>query len=270
MFFTRDGARIAYEDSGAPPGRPGAATVVLGHALMFGGWAFRDQVAALRGEYRCVTIDWRGQGGSHRVRHGFDMDTLAADLVLLIELLKTGPVHYVGQTMGGVVGLRLAISRPDLLRSLTLLNTSAGPEEAGAVRSYERLANGLLLLGRRRLQPRLIPLLFGSAFLASPRRDEVMREWLDHLLAGRRRGLRKAALGVIRRSSVEADVARITAPTLIVVGADDVMTPLATARQLGATLPGSKVRVVPGAAHSITLEQPGAVTTLIRDHIAGR
>ena len=57
-----DGARISYTDTGAPASRPDAPTVVFGHGLLFGGWMFGPQVACLREHYRCVTIDWRGQG----------------------------------------------------------------------------------------------------------------------------------------------------------------------------------------------------------------
>lgn len=269
MFHARDGARVAYDDTGPPPSGPrDAPTIVFGHALLFGGWAFRDQVEALRGTYRCVTIDWRGQGRSHRVRHGFDLETLTNDVVDLIELLQTGPVHYVGLAMGGVIGIRLARLHPELLRSLTLVNTNPGSESPERVKAYTRLANALVLVGPRRLRTRILPIMFGATFLASPRREEILQEWLAHLQPGRKRSLRKAVIASIRRRSVEADVAWIMTPTLIVGGSDDVAVPLSKARELGATLPGSKVRVIPGAAHSLALEQPEALTSLIAEHVA--
>src|SRR5215470_11987860 len=118
-----NGATIAYTDAGPAT----APTVLFGHGLLFGGWMFGAQIQALRAEYRCVTIDWRGQGGSPPAgRH--DMDTLTADAVALIEALALAPVHFVGLSMGGFVGQRLAARHGHLLRSLTLLDTSAGPE----------------------------------------------------------------------------------------------------------------------------------------------
>jgi 3-oxoadipate enol-lactonase len=57
-----NGATIAYSDTGAPDGRPDAPTIVFGHGLLFSGWVFHPQIAVMREQYRCVTIDWRGQG----------------------------------------------------------------------------------------------------------------------------------------------------------------------------------------------------------------
>src|SRR4051794_20480728 len=116
-----DGVPIAYTDSGAPSERPDAPTIVFGHGLLFSGWMFRAQVEALRGEFRCVTIDWRGQGETPATADGYDMDTLTRDAIGLIEQLGIAPVHYVGLSMGGFVGLHIAVRRSELLRTLTLL-----------------------------------------------------------------------------------------------------------------------------------------------------
>jgi pimeloyl-ACP methyl ester carboxylesterase len=123
-----DGARVNITDTGAPPGRPDAPVVVLGHGLLFSTTMWRHQVDALRATYRCVAVDWRGQGATPPAP-AYDMDSLYADLVGVIEHLDGGPVHYAGLSMGGFVGLRLAARRPDLVRSLTLIDTSAGPED---------------------------------------------------------------------------------------------------------------------------------------------
>jgi len=100
--FTCEGATIHYTDTGPPAGRPGASTVFFGHGLLFSGWMFRPQIAALQSQYRCVAIDWRGQGGSPACSDGYGMDTLTEDAVALIGLLKVAPVHYVGLSMGGL------------------------------------------------------------------------------------------------------------------------------------------------------------------------
>ena len=69
---------------------------------------FRAQIAALREDYRCIALDWRGQGDSPPTDSGFDMDTLSLDAIALIEELVGAPVHYVGLSMGGFVGQRIA------------------------------------------------------------------------------------------------------------------------------------------------------------------
>jgi pimeloyl-ACP methyl ester carboxylesterase len=95
------GKVIGYTDTGIPDGRPGAPTVVFGHGLLFGGWMFRAQITALEDRYRCVTIDWRGQGETPATGGGCDMDSLTADATGLVAALGVAPVHWVGLSMGG-------------------------------------------------------------------------------------------------------------------------------------------------------------------------
>src|SRR4051794_6302530 len=113
-----NGVPIAYTDSGAPADRPDAATIVFGHGLLFSGWQFHEQIEALNDRYRCVTVDWRGQGDTPPTADGYDMDTLTGDAIGLIEQLGVAPVHYVGLSMGGFVGQRIAARRGELLRTL--------------------------------------------------------------------------------------------------------------------------------------------------------
>ena len=83
--------------------------------------------------FRCITFDHRGQGRSGVTADGYDMDTLSEDAAALIEHLGVAPVHFAGLSMGGFVGMRLAARRPELLKTLMLLETSADgePEENG-------------------------------------------------------------------------------------------------------------------------------------------
>src|SRR3569623_1268681 len=103
---TVNGATVAYSDTGAPKQKPGAPPVVFGHGLLFSKWMFSAQIAALRDEYRCIGVDWRGQGDTPPTESGYDMDTLSIDAIELIEELVGGAVHWVGLSMGGFVGQR--------------------------------------------------------------------------------------------------------------------------------------------------------------------
>jgi pimeloyl-ACP methyl ester carboxylesterase len=258
-----NGARIAYTDTGAPPGDPGAATVVFGHGLLFGGWMFRSQVAALRDRYRCVTVDWRGQGDSPAAPGGYDMDTLTADAVALIGALRTGPVHWVGLSMGGFVGMRLGARHGDLLRSLTLLDTSAGPEDPDKVLQYKLLALAYRVAGIGPVRSRVEPLMFGSTFRADPAARAVIDEWAARLGRCDRAGMRKAILGVCDRASVDGELGRITVPTLVAVGDEDVATPPAKSQLIAARIPGARLVRIPGSGHSSAVEQPAMVDDLL-------
>ena len=122
-FLDVNGTRLYYEDTGGS-GEP----IVFSHGLLWSGRMFDKQVAALKDRYRCITYDHRGQGQSDVWKvDAVDMETVYADAVGLIEKLGVGPCHFVGLSMGGFTGMRLAARRPDLLRSLSLLETLGGP-----------------------------------------------------------------------------------------------------------------------------------------------
>ncbi|MFD6105398.1 alpha/beta fold hydrolase [Nocardia salmonicida] len=263
-----DGVPIAVTDTGAPTGRPDAATVVFGHGLLFGGWMFRAQLAVLRRDYRCVTLDWRGQGDTPPTADGYDMDTLTADAAGVIRALDVGPVHWVGLSMGGFVGQRLAARHGDLLRSLTLLDTSARAEVPTKIGEYHRLAWALRWFGIRPIAGQVATHLFGPSFRACDTGKEVVREWSRRLTGIDRVGLRHAVHGVTERGAVDDELAAITVPTQIIVGADDAATPVPHARHIASLVPHARLHTIPACGHSSSLEQPQAVTDLLQSFLA--
>lgn len=262
-----NGVQVNVEDTGAPAGTPQAPVVVFGHGLLFSGHMFRAQIERLRGSYRCVTIDWRGQGKTPATADGYDMDSLFEDASAVIEGLGVGPVHYVGLSMGGFVGMRLAARRPELIRSLALLDTSAGPEDADKIRQYRLLATIYRWIGMNRLEGKVKPLMFGPAFLASPGAAAGIDEWKAVLKAADRVGMKKAIQGVCDRLPIEDELSAIATPTLIVVGEDDVATPVHKAEVMAAGISGSVLKRVPDCGHSSTVEQPGALTDLLEEFL---
>src|SRR5437899_10903280 len=107
---------------------PGPESLVCSYGWLWSGRVFDAQVALLKWRYRCVAFNFRGQGQSEVTGSGYDMETLYEDAVALIEQLGCAPCHFLGLSMGGFIGLRLAARHPELLRSMILLETSADPE----------------------------------------------------------------------------------------------------------------------------------------------
>jgi 3-oxoadipate enol-lactonase len=249
-----NGAEIHYEEEGE-----GRETIVFAHGLLFSGRMFESQVQVLRDRYRCVTFDFRGQGRSEVTASGYDMDSLAEDAAGLIEALGCAPCHFVGLSMGGFVGMRLAARRPALLRSLVLLETSADPEPKENVGSYRRLNFVARWVGLRPVAGRVMKILYGRKFLEDPARDALREEWHRRLLSNDRIGITRAVTGVLDRAGVYEEIGRIAVPTLVVVGDQDVATPLARAERIRARIPGSRLVVIPGAGHSSAIEEPEAV-----------
>lgn len=252
------GAEIHYEERGA-----GDETIVFAHGFLFSGRMFDAQVEALEPRFRCVTFDFRGQGRSEVARSGYDVDALSEDAARLIEELGCAPCHFVGLSMGGFVGLRLAIRRPELLRSLILLDTSADPEPARERRRYRALALVARWLGLRVVVGRVLPILFGRSFLGDPSRAALRAEWRRRILANDRIGVFRAVGGVLGRAGLHEELGRIAVPTLILVGAQDVATPPWRAERIHAGIRGSRLVVIPGAGHSSPIEEPEAVTAAI-------
>ncbi|HEY0904566.1 MAG TPA: alpha/beta fold hydrolase [Marmoricola sp.] len=258
-LLTVNGVEVNVEDSGRPPGRPDAPTLVLGHGLLFSTTMWRHQVEALRSDYRCVAVDWRGQGRSPAAP-AYDMDSLYDDLVGVIEHLDVGPVHYAGLSMGGFVGLRLAARRPDLVRSLVLIDSSAGPEDPEKISRYRMLARIYGVVGLRLLRSRVAPIMFSRTFLDRPQGKAVVDTWVAELARQPRGPVKRAILGVTDRVPVLDEIDSITAPTLVLTGSADVATPVARADTIAGVIPGARLEVLTGVGHVSALEAPDAVT----------
>jgi 3-oxoadipate enol-lactonase len=261
-FLDVNGTRLYYEDTQGP-----GVPIVFSHGLLWSGKMFHKQVAALKDRYRCITYDHRGQGRSDVWRvDTVDMETVYEDAVALIEALGAAPCHFVGLSMGGFVGLRLAARRPELLRSLTLLETSADPEPLENVPRYKLLNLIARWLGLRLVANRVMPIMFGRTFLEDPARAEERAQWRRELL-GNRRDIWRAVNGVIRRRGVYEELERVRVPTLVLVGQEDTATVPAKAQRLHGAIRGSRLMTLPRGGHSSTLEEPELVNAALVDFL---
>jgi 3-oxoadipate enol-lactonase len=174
-------ADLYYDEQGTGP-----ETIVFGHGLLFSGRMFDEQVMALKDRYRCITFDFRGQGRSQVTRDGYDMDSLCEDVAALIERLKAAPCHYVGFSMGGFIGLRLAIRRSELLQSLILIDTSADREPEENIPRYRLLNFVARWFGPRAVAGKVMPIMFSQALLEDPSREALRERWQHELAANHR------------------------------------------------------------------------------------
>ncbi len=258
-----NGVLLNYQDQGT-----GDETVLFVHGLLFNHRMFEAQVEALKSDYRCVSIDLRGQGDSEVTRDGYDIDNLTRDTVALIEALDCGPCHFVGLSMGGFIGLRLAIHHPRMLRSLSLLDTSADPEPGENIFRYRMMASIGRIFGFRPLMGQLLPIMFGKDTLEDEARRETLEYWKQQLRDNNRIGSSRAAMGVIEREGVYPQLRQIKTPTLVIVGEQDVATTKDKSDRMHQAIGDSEMLVVASAGHSSSVEKPAEVTRALQKFIS--
>lgn len=253
------------EDTGGE-GEP----ILFLHGFLFDGRMYEAQIAALRDRYRCVTLDFRGQGRSGHARTGYQLEQLTADVLTVIRRLDLAPTHLVGLSMGGFVGMRIGAREPDLLRSLTLLNTGASPHPPGRYPLHLALTALARLLG-----PSPAPVLrgiekelYGEPFRSEPGREAERAVWRRRWATADRSSLANTMLGMMVRPDIRDELAGVSVPTLIVAGQLDVEMPPRLAREMHTLIPGSQLVELDGVGHSATLEDPARVTGILERFLA--
>jgi pimeloyl-ACP methyl ester carboxylesterase len=258
-----NGVNLYYEDSGGA----NKEVIVFSHGLLWSCRMFDKQVAALKDQYRVITYDHRGQGQTEVTAGGYDMDTLFEDAAALIQALNIRSCHFAGLSMGGFIGMRLAIRRPTVVKSLILLETTADPEPTENIPKYTRLNFVARWFGLGLVANPVMKIMFGQTFLNDPARAEERAIWRKHLTSNHRIGITRAVRGVIERQGVYAEIERITCPTLIIVGEEDVATVPAKSERMHAKIKGSKLVRMPRGGHTSTVEEPALVNQAIIDFL---
>ncbi|MFI7080084.1 3-oxoadipate enol-lactonase [Micromonospora sp. NPDC049903] len=237
-----------------------APVLVLGGSLGTTRAMWRPQVAALSPRMRVVTFDHRGHGGSPAAIGPTGLADLGADVVDLFDHLDLGRVHYAGLSLGGMVGMWLAARRPARVDRLALLCTAAHlpPADAWLARAAQVRVHGTASL---------TDVLLGRWFTAgfADRHPEVVAPLVADLTACDSEGY-AACCEAIAAMDLRPLLPTITAPTLVVAGADDPATPPRDARVIADAVPGARLAVLDRAAHLANLEQPMRVSDLLAEH----
>jgi pimeloyl-ACP methyl ester carboxylesterase len=170
--------------------------------------------------------------------------------------------------MGGFVGMRLASRQPQLIKSLMLLETTADPEPAENVGRYRLLNLVARWFGLGLVVNQVMPIMFGQKFLTDPTRAELRQVMRKRIRQNHRLGITRAVTGVVERASIYEELGKIQAPTLIVVGDQDVATIPAKSERIQAQIAGSRLVIIPGAGHTATVEEPVAINQALMAFLA--
>jgi len=198
---------------------------------------------------------------------GLDMDTLSEDAAALIGALGVGPVHFVGMSMGGFVGMRLAARHPELVRSLILADTAAGPEPARNVPRYRRLEWVARWFGTWPVAGKVEAIMHGASARKDPARAATLRAWRERLLRVDTAAMNRAVEGVLTRESAIPLLPRIRCPTLVMVGEEDTATVPARSEEIASAISGTRLVRIPRAGHMSPIDAPEAVTTELRSFL---
>lgn len=255
-----DGTLLHYELTGTS-----GPLVVLTHGLGGRLEFFAPHVEALERHFRVLRWDLRGAGRSAKPPGPYSAALFAADLAGLLDRVGEARAFVVGHSGGGVVGQRFALDFPDRVAGLVLASTSS---EVGdkATAAWNRLADAVERKGFGDADRDPDPRGFGSAFATA--HPEVVRA-----LAAETRANDPRAYAASARAfgcyNWTADLGRIAAPTLVLQGLADQMTPPGGSVILSRGIPRARLVMVPDAGHNLPIEMPALFTTAIISFLAG-
>lgn len=259
------GIDIYYEDYG-----PREATAVVFSTLLYmDSSVFEPMIGAFSEDYRVITYDHRGQGRSGRGPKKVDLQTTTQDAVNLLEYLHLEPCHFVGNCLGAFVGLHLAIQKPEMLKSCTLMGATAEDKKPEVLRELDHYLDTMKKYGPKFGMDAFINRTFGETFRVSTDPDviarrEAVKEHLFSLTSEQMENMRQ----ILHSPSVSSEkLNRIPIPVLILAGDEDQPENIAAYRRLAFEIPHVIYKTVPRAGYSMTIEQPSEVIRLLRDHL---
>ena len=252
---------VSYSERGRGP------TVILLHAFPLSSAMWSAQLDALSDRYRVIAPDLPGFGRSS-VQPGWTVDS-AADMLaeLCDELGVPGPVVVGGLSMGGYVALAFARRHPDRLRGLILADTKADPDTDEAKANRDRMMAFATEHGSAAVIDAMIGKMVGDT--TKSERPAVVAAVRELAAAQSPDGIVAALKALRDRPDAVPGLGGILAPTLVLVGADDVLTPPSTARHMAAAIPKAWLDVLPSVGHLANLEVPEAFTAAVRGFLDG-
>ena len=240
---------LVYEQGEGP-------TLVFAHSLTFDSAMWQSVADQLSGRFHVVRIDLPGHGGSGTPGEVFTLEDIADDVDKVLGVMGIEGAVWAGHSMGGMVGMRLAIRHPSRLRAMALLNTSAEAEIEGARDMFHYVNE------RSRGKPSdkatvdfVLQLMFSARFLASePERVAPYRKLLFEPPDAE--GTYRAARAVIWRDSVLDQLAAVDMPTLVVTGNGDTAVPASFGETIAAAICGSRLLALDDCGHLSPEERP--------------
>ncbi|MBL6955087.1 MAG: 3-oxoadipate enol-lactonase [Alphaproteobacteria bacterium] len=252
MKFLGNGITMDYEFFG-PEGAP---VVVLSHSLGSSSIMWAPQLPQLTEKYRVLCYDTRGHGGTSAPAGEYSLDQLGSDAMALLDGMDLSQVHWVGLSMGGMIGQNLALRQNGRFKSLTLCDTSSQIPASARATWDDRIAIATAG-GMAPLTEPTMERWFTAPYLAKkPSAVDAIRE---QFLATPPAGF-IGCCHALKPLDYLDQLHTIDLPTMIIVGAEDTGTPVAASEAMHERIANSQLVVLPEAAHLANIEQPAGFT----------
>jgi len=245
---------IAYYDSATSAA--GEKVVVLVHAFPLSGLMWEPQFKSVPDGWRFIAPDMRGFGGStiDPEPESVSMDDYAADVIDLLRELAVPSVVLGGCSMGGYVSFALLRAAPGLVRGLILADTRAVADTSEGRANRRTTLAVLEREGAPGIAREMLPKLLGRTTLeGSPTVESYLRRVIKQQST---HAIRGAVLRMMHRPDSTPVLQGLSLPTLVIVGEEDTLTPLADAERICALIPNAELAVIPRAGHLPNLERP--------------
>ena len=259
-FSAGDGARIAYRYDGEAR----LPTLVLANSIGTTLHMWDAQIPALTRHFRVLRYDYRGHGASSVPQGPYSLDRLGRDVLELMDGLGIERAHFLGLSLGGIVGQWLGVHAPQRIGRLVLSNTSAylGP----APQWDERIAATLRAQDMAETADTFLTNWFPASWLRDG--NPAVEPFRAMLLNTDKHGL-AGAFAAVRDFDLRRTVALIPNPTLVIAGQHDTVTAASHGEQIAATLPGAKLLTLP-AVHLANIELPEAFEAAVVEFLLER
>jgi 3-oxoadipate enol-lactonase len=243
-------------------GDPGAQPLVLVHSAGADHRMWDGNLPALGRRFRLIRYDLRGHGGSDVPPPPYNLDDLGGDLVGLLDALDFATTHIAGGSLGGLVALWLAARHPERVDRAVFAGTAA---RIGTPETWEQRADAV----RRGGMEAVVEVVMARFFSARFRRDraDVVARFVDVLRRQSADGYVGTCLA-LRDADLRGEVERVRAPSLILVGSEDVSTPPSDAEFLRHSIAGSRTLLLDGVGHLCTVERPDVFEDIV-EHLIG-
>ncbi len=259
---TVDGGRVELAVEARGDGIP----VLFVHGFPLDRTLWRHQLAGLS-RYRRIAPDLRGAGasGAPAPPDGYSMTRYADDLVGVLDELGVGQAVVCGLSLGGYILFELLRRHPDRVRAVIFADTRAEADSAEGRRGRDELAEAVARDGTEVLVERMLPKLLAPATHAA--QPEVVAHVREMIRRAPVPGILGALRAMRERPDSTAVLGTIRVPTLVLVGADDELTPPAGARAMAELVPGARYAEIPAGGHLAPLEQPLATGRVLAEFI---